>query len=82
MKKFYYVYSLNSIDNPDKFYIGFTKNLELRLKDHNSGKCSHTSTHRPWRIETAIAFWNKEKAINFEKYLKSHSGRAFASKHF
>ena len=34
------------------------------------------------QIETAIAFRSKEKASAFEKYLKSHSGRAFAKKHF
>ena len=56
--------------------------LDERLKDHNDGKCHHTSKHRPWKIETAIAFRSKEKAIAFEKYLKSHSGRAFASKRF
>jgi hypothetical protein len=27
-------------------------------------------------------FTEKENAIAFEKYLKSHSGRAFAKKHF
>lgn len=29
-----------------------------------------------------LAFDNKEKAIEFEKYLKSHSGRVFARKRF
>ena len=36
---------------------------------------------RPWRIATAIVFRTKDKAIEFEKYLKSHSGRAVAKKH-
>jgi hypothetical protein len=43
---------------------------------------THRYTDRPWQIETAIAFRSREKAAAFEKYLKSHSGRAFASKHF
>jgi len=34
-----------------------------------------------WQIEAAIAFRSREKGAAFEKYLKSHSGRAFASKH-
>jgi predicted GIY-YIG superfamily endonuclease len=62
--------------------VGLTEHLEERLKKHNAGQCKHTSTFRPWQIETAIAFRSKEKAITFEKYLKSHSGRAFARKHF
>jgi len=55
--------------------------LEARLKSHNQGNNPHTSKYRPWQIETAIAFRSREKAVAFEKYLKSHSGRAFASKH-
>ncbi|RLC11429.1 MAG: GIY-YIG nuclease family protein, partial [Deltaproteobacteria bacterium] len=35
---------------------------------------------RPWRIKTAIAFTDRAKALDFEKYLKSPSGRAFAKK--
>jgi len=30
---------------------------------------------------TAFWFEDKKKAINFGKYLKSHSGRAFRAKH-
>jgi len=40
------------------------------------------SKYRPWILETAIAFRSKDKAYAFEAYLKSHSGRAFATKHF
>jgi hypothetical protein len=32
--------------------------------------------------ETAVAFSDKERAVAFEQYLKTHSGRAFAKKHF
>jgi len=82
MKGFHYVYILQSEKAPQRFYTGFTENLESRLKAHNSGQVSHTSKYRPWKIETAIAFRSRKKAAAFEKYLKSHSGRAFASKHF
>ena len=82
MKGFNYVYILVSAQDATRHYTGITENLEDRLKAHNSGQVPHTSKFRPWRIETAIAFNSKEKALNFEKYLKSHSGRAFAKKHF
>jgi len=36
----------------------------------------------PWRIENAFAFRSEEKAAALESYLKTHSGRAFAKKHF
>ncbi len=82
MNGFYYVYMLKSLSTPERYYVGMTENLEKRLKYHNAGKCPHTSKFRPWQIETAIAFCSKDKAVTFEKYLKSHSGRAFAKKHF
>ncbi len=63
-------------------YTGFTKGLDARLNAHNTGQVPHTSKYRPWRIETAVAFHSGKKAAEFEKYLKSHSGRAFAMKHF
>lgn len=80
--RFHYVYILCSITNPDRHYVGLSDDLEERLKKHNAGQCRHTSKFRPWQIETAVAFRSKEKAADFEKYLKSHSGRAFARKHF
>jgi len=63
-------------------YFGFTENLDQRLKDHNSGKSHFTSRHIPWKIVTAFAFTDREKAIKYEKYLKSHAGRAYSAKHF
>ena len=53
---FYYVYIVQSIPDPTRFYTGFTENLENRLKDHNSGKDPHTAKYKPWKIKTAIAF--------------------------
>jgi predicted GIY-YIG superfamily endonuclease len=58
------------------------RHLDERLRAHNAGQVPHTARFRPWRIETTIAFRNRQKARAFEAYLKSHSGRAFASKHF
>jgi predicted GIY-YIG superfamily endonuclease len=82
MKGFTYVYILLNDKDATHRYTGLTDNLEARLKSHSQGNNPHTSKYRPWRIETAIAFRSREKAVAFEKYLKSHSGRAFASKHF
>ena len=78
--KFYYVYILQSEIDQKRFYTGFTEDLESRLETHNSGGCDHTSKHKPWRIKTAIAFTDRKNALDFERYLKSLSGRAFAKK--
>jgi predicted GIY-YIG superfamily endonuclease len=82
VRNFHYVYILVSENEPERHYTGLTDNLEKRLAAHNAGQCAHTAKYRPWKIETAIAFRSREKAAEFERHLKSHSGRAFASKHF
>ena len=82
MKNFTSVYILISETDVTHRYTGLTEDLDARLKSHNQGNNPHTSKYRPWKIETSIAFRSREKAAAFEKYLKSHSGRAFASKHF
>jgi len=79
---FWYGYMLQSIDPTGHWYVGMTEDLDERLKAHNGGRGSHTSKFAPWRIETAVAFRDKTKAVAFEKYLKSQSGRAFAKKRF
>ena len=81
-RAFWYVYMLRSQAEPERYYVGMTRHLHQRLNRHNAGHIAHTAKFGPWRIETAVAFRSKTKAIAFEKYLKSHSGRAFAKKHF
>ena len=78
--KFYYVYLLQSEVAPTAFYVGFTQDLRYRLKTHNSGQVFHTAKHRPWKIKMAVAFSDRLRAVEFERYLKSASGRAFAKK--
>ena len=78
---FFYVYILQSTNHPDKFYTGFTENLQKRLKDHNSGKNPYTVKYKLWHIKAAVAFSDRDRAFDFERYLKSASGRAFAKRH-
>jgi len=68
------------IKRAQQIYSGLTENLDDRVKEHNQGKCVHTLKHIPQQIKTAISFTNREKAIEFEKYLKTSLGRAFAKK--
>ena len=76
----YYVYIIRSMTNPRQIYIGATEDLKQRLADHNAGKSPHTAKFMPWELECYVTFPEKKQAYEFEKYLKSHSGRAFASK--
>jgi predicted GIY-YIG superfamily endonuclease len=79
--RFFYVYILVSQSHPNRHYTGWTTDLTERLKSHNAGRCPHTAKFVPWPVEAAVAFRSQERALAFEKYLKSHSGRAFAAKH-
>jgi len=76
----WYVYINRSVDFPDQEYTGATGDLKQRMKDHDVGKSSHTAKFAPWKLLWYCAFTDKCKALEFEKYLKSHSGRAFAKK--
>lgn len=76
----YYVYHLQSENNPDRYYVGLTSDVQRRLIEHNTGKSIHTNKFRPWRLVSYTAFIDKYRAEKFEIYLKSSSGRAFAIK--
>ncbi|PBB93846.1 excinuclease ABC subunit C [Mesorhizobium sp. WSM3864] len=74
------VYPIESEAFVGERYIGITSDLRRRIAEHNAGKSSHTSKFLPWRIVTYMAFSSRAKATSFERYLKSGSGHAFASK--
>jgi putative endonuclease len=73
--QFFYTYILQSISDPAQFYVGSTEDLHARLKKHNAGEVPHSAKYRPWQIKTAIAFTALERARQFERYLKTASGR-------
>jgi predicted GIY-YIG superfamily endonuclease len=76
----YTVYLLKCSDGTT--YTGCTSNLQNRLERHNKGQVFYTSTRLPFELVTYIVFSDKYKAYNFEKYLKSGSGKAFSNKRF
>ena len=76
----YYVYILQQLADPSVTYVGFTTDPHARLARHNAGASPHTAKGRPWRMAFFCAFPDKCKALDFERYLKSHSGKAFSTK--
>jgi predicted GIY-YIG superfamily endonuclease len=81
MTKFFYIYILQSERGVERFYTGLTDDLRKRLRTHNAGRVLHTAKWRPWRLKAYIAFSDRSRAAQFERYLKSASGRAFTKKH-
>ena len=74
----WHVYLLKCSDGT--YYTGCTNDLEDRMKRHNRKEILYTSTRLPFELVTYIVFIDKYKAYNFEKYLKSGSGKAFTFK--
>ena len=77
----HFAYILRSESDPDQYYVGLAEDVESRLKHHNAGKSRHTQKHQPWEIISIHGFLSREKAADFEKYLKSGSECAFAKRH-
>lgn len=80
MEDFQYVYILKCAD--EKYYSGCTSDLEDRLARHNRGSVPATKDRRPLELITFIAFRDKYRAFEYEKYLKTGSGRAVMKKRF
>ncbi len=70
---FFYVYVLESIKNR-KLYIGYTRDLIKRVKEHNLGLNVSTKTYKPWRLIYYEASLNQQDAKRREHYYKSSQG--------
>jgi putative endonuclease len=77
-----FVYVFKNADPVPCFYVGLTSDVRSRVSDHNTRRCPHTASRRPWEIPVIIESPDERRAVRFERYLKSGSGRAFAKRHF
>ena len=75
----YGVYILEGKDG--SYYTGFTSNISRRLNEHLNGEVDYTKNRLPIKIIHISLFANKQLAYNFERYLKSSSGKAFTKRH-
>ncbi len=58
--------------NPEgRLYIGFTKNLEKRVKRHQDGEVRWTSQHGPWQMVYSETFSTRPESMKRERILKS-----------
>ena len=74
----YVVYILKCANG--KYYTGYTTNIKERLKDHQNGEVHFTKDKLPVKLLHLSLFDNKQKAYDFERYLKNGSGSAFRNK--
>ncbi|MGA0332868.1 MAG: GIY-YIG nuclease family protein [Kiritimatiellia bacterium] len=77
----HYVYRIQSRNRADKSFIATSRDVKKRLALHNAGKVEATQEHCPWKLTFYAAFPKKERAKEFEEYLKSPEGKKFGRKH-
>lgn len=54
------------------FYVGYSKNVDDRLKQHNAGKSVYTSRHRPYKLIYIEEFDTEREAKERERYIKKY----------
>jgi len=71
MYKVYIIYSVKL----DKYYIGFTSDIDDRLLKHNRKSKGFSSSGRPWILVYSESFENKKDAMKREKQIKGWKNR-------
>ena len=70
------VYALKS-GKDGRIYVGFTQDINRRLKEHNSGKTKSTKGWVPWFVIFTEEVETREEARAREIYLKSGVGKEY-----
>ena len=72
----YFIYALVS-EIDQRIYVGFTVDVNRRLREHNSGQTTSTKGYRPWSLLYTECVVGRNDARKREKYLKSGIGKEF-----
>ena len=76
MSKYHYVYVLMS-QKDGNFYVGYTKNVQKRLEQHNHGHVSSTKARLPMKLVYWEGCISQQDATKREKYLKTAWGKRY-----
>ncbi len=71
----YWTYVLKS-QSSGVFYVGYTSDLKMRLKQHNSGRGKFTRTKGPWELFHTEKFHEETDAVKRERQIKGWKSRA------
>ena len=72
----YFTYVLMS-KKDNRQYVGYTRDLSLRLLAHNNGEVVSTKNRRPLELIYYEACLHQQDATKREKYLKHFYGKMF-----
>ena len=73
MFKVYILYS----ETLDRYYVGYTNDLDRRINEHNRKKGKYTDSGIPWKLVYTEDYEVKLKAMEREKYIKLRKSRRF-----
>ena len=75
----FYVYIIYS-EMKDSYYIGYTSNLQGRLKKHNTGATRSTKKTNDWKVVYKEKINSKKDALKREREIKSWKSRKMIEK--
>jgi putative endonuclease len=76
ISKYCYVYVLRSLKD-NQFYVGLTRDLPVRVQQHNNGLITSTKKRVPFEIVYWEGCLNESDAAPRKKYLKSAWGKRY-----
>ena len=72
----YFIYILQS-EKDGTYYIGYSTDLEARLRRHNQGRSAYTRNKAPWKLLYKEVLDSKAEAMNREREIKGKKGRDY-----
>jgi putative endonuclease len=61
----------------DRYYVGYTNDLERRISEHNRKKGKFTDAGIPWEVVHTELFQTRKEAMEREKNIKSKKSKSF-----
>ena len=61
----------------DRFYVGYTNDIERRISEHNRIKGKYTDTGLPWKIVYSENYPDKKSAMSRERFIKGRKSKQF-----
>ncbi len=75
----YSIYAIKS-EVDGRIYVGMSKDIDSRIKQHNLGQVFSTKGYRPWKLIYTESVGTREECHKKEKYYKSGCGKEFLKK--
>jgi putative endonuclease len=72
----YSVYILYS-ESFNRYYVGYTNDLDRRIAEHNRKKGKFTDAGIPWKLVHSELFNTKKEAMAREKFIKNKKSKSF-----